>query len=95
MKNSLEPNQGSRQTLTRRDTCEDPMLISDVTCRCGAEYERAESASVGRGTKADSYRCETCGSPLERRDPVTLIAYRLVVPPPSAFEAHQAGRPGL
>jgi hypothetical protein len=55
------------------------MRISDFTCRCcGAQYERAESESVRRPTKAASYRCEICGEGLEHRDPDTLITYRLV-----------------
>lgn len=57
------------------------MLIFDVRCRCGAEYERAESSTFVRSTKAETYRCEVCGSALELDDPLTLVAYRLVVPP--------------
>jgi hypothetical protein len=57
------------------------MLISDVRCQCGAEYERAQSSTVTRRTKAASYRCDVCGHPLEPRDPPTLVAYRLVMPP--------------
>lgn len=54
------------------------MLISDFTCGCGAEYERAESTCFKRRTKAASYRCEICGERFEQRDPETLVAFRLV-----------------
>jgi transposase-like protein len=58
------------------------MKISNVTCpRCHAEYERAESESFARPSKADSYRCEVCSAPLEQSDPATLLAYRLVLAP--------------
>ena len=57
------------------------MLISDVRCRCGAEYERAESSTYVRSAAAEAYRCELCGSALDLDDPSTLVAYRLVVTP--------------
>ena len=40
------------------------MLISDVSCKCGAMYERAESELYKRLTKADRYRCVCCGAQL-------------------------------
>lgn len=61
--------------------------ISDVTCRCGAVYERAESELYKRLTRADMYRCVCCGVKLEAHDPRGLLAYRLVCETVSAAKA--------
>jgi hypothetical protein len=57
------------------------MQISDFTCRCGAEYERAESESSARSADPRGYRCSICDADLEHRDLAKLVAFRLVVPP--------------
>jgi hypothetical protein len=57
------------------------MQITDVTCLCGAEYERAEV--VSSCAAARPICCEICGAVLEAANGRTaaLVAFRLVLPP--------------
>jgi hypothetical protein len=68
------------------------MKISDVKCKCGAAYERAESSAPAHraeaDTNADGYRCEICGADLEPYDPAKLVVYRLVAPPEPPLIVH-------
>ena len=64
------------------------MKISDVKCKCGASYERAESSTPVHCTRVDSYRCEVCGAELEPGDPANVVVYRLVAPPEPPLIVH-------
>lgn len=70
------------------------MHFLDVRCRCGAEYERAESDSALRSDEPREIRCGICEAPLEIAHKPTLVAYRLVIPPdaPPVASRHGATR---
>jgi hypothetical protein len=55
------------------------MTTSQVTCKCGALYERAEFHSAPR--EADSFVCPACGHTLEIFSDVKAPRYRLISGP--------------
>lgn len=52
------------------------MIISDVTCECGASYRCAESSTLS-GTPG-AFICVCCGEVLERWTEPRERAYRLI-----------------
>jgi hypothetical protein len=55
------------------------MTTSQVTCACGALYERTEFHSAPR--EADSFVCPSCGHTLETFSGVEAPRYRLISAP--------------
>jgi predicted SprT family Zn-dependent metalloprotease len=65
-------NLGQPAELTR-------MTTSQVSCECGALYERTEFHSAPR--EADSFVCPACGHTLEIFGDVKAPQYRLILGP--------------
>jgi hypothetical protein len=55
------------------------MTTSEVTCKCGALYERTEFHSASR--EADSFVCQVCGHILEVFSEAKAPRYRLISGP--------------
>jgi hypothetical protein len=55
------------------------MATSQVTCQCGALYERTEFHSAPR--EADGFACLSCGHTLETFSAVEAPRYRLISAP--------------
>jgi hypothetical protein len=61
------------------------MTTTEVTCKCGALYERTEFHSAQR--EADSFVCPACGHTLEVFTAADAPRYRLISGPPREPES--------
>ena len=61
------------------------MKTSQVTCKCGALYERTEFHAAPR--EADSFVCPACGHTLEVFTAADAPRYRLISGPPPEPES--------
>jgi hypothetical protein len=65
------------------------MKISDIDCKCGASYRRAESTS--EHDIAGQFNCRLCGMMIEKwENQVNRRAYRLIVAPENAYSCPAA-----
>jgi transcription initiation factor IIE alpha subunit len=55
------------------------MKISDVTCKCGAGYLRAELQMLKHPREEGRFNCSACGETLEAWDDTVSPVYRLTV----------------
>ncbi len=62
-----------------------------VTCECGAIYERTEDKLRFRDT--DSFECRFCARTLERWSGSRIPIFRLICEPPPGFSSPQRGAP--
>jgi len=63
------------------------MKISDVICKCGACYLRAELAMLSHPRKEGRFNCSACGATLETWDGTVSPVYRLTDLPMSQLVA--------
>lgn len=60
------------------------MIITDVTCECGASYRRAESTTLDGA--AGQFICSSCGALVETWDQPKMRVYRLIIAPEGLYQ---------
>ncbi|MBR1219541.1 hypothetical protein JQ557_16165 [Bradyrhizobium sp. U87765 SZCCT0131] len=60
------------------------MIVSDVTCECGAFYRRAEASSLTG--HSGQFRCSCCGALVESWEKPKARVYRLVIAPERLYQ---------
>lgn len=68
------------------------MIVSDVECKCGAFYRRAEASSL-TGSRGQFF-CACCGVLVESWDQPSARVYRLMISPERLYQ-HPKPPPSL